>query len=73
MYAEKEDYLKLKLNMHINEDKGSKESSFRICFLLRSKRSFLPLEDYLVGSSSQKKFKEWFQQYKKLKNEEIVI
>lgn len=62
MYAEAEDYKTLKLHMHIQEDKGSRESAFILCSMLKIKRSFLPIKDFLEGSTSQKKFEKWYQE-----------
>lgn len=59
LYAEADDYKKMKLNMHIIEDKSSREAAFEICAMLKAKRSFLPVKDFLEGSTAKKKLEKW--------------
>jgi ribonuclease PH len=66
MYAEAEDYKQIKLHMHILENKGSRQSAFILCSMLKTKRSFLPIKDFLEGSSALKKFEKWFVEHQKI-------
>jgi hypothetical protein len=75
LYAEADDFKKIKLHLHIIENKGSRESAFIICSMLKIKRSFLPIKDFLEGSNAQKKFEKWFDEIQKnnKKSGEVVI
>lgn len=72
MYAEAEDYKKMKLHLHIIEDKGSREAAFEICSMLKAKRSFLPVKDFLEGSSAKKKLEKWLAKNQHKKQAEEV-
>lgn len=49
----------MQLHLHVLENRGSREAAFEICAMLRAKRAFLPLKDFLEGSNAKKKFEKW--------------